>query len=106
VVAEARALGVPIVCLTRGGPPLLAGPEGASVDNSGDLHEITRRLRDAALTSPGGGMVPTWTGVLSNFTSSAGPTRSGSCSRRPSSAPPTAIEPGLPPLPLGGSRTS
>jgi glycosyltransferase involved in cell wall biosynthesis len=53
VVAEARALGVPIVCLTRGGPRLLAGPEGASVDDSGDLPEITRRLTDAAVTSLG-----------------------------------------------------
>jgi glycosyltransferase involved in cell wall biosynthesis len=47
VIAEARAVGLPIVCLDRGGAPLLAGPEGICVDDSGDVPAIARRLADA-----------------------------------------------------------
>jgi glycosyltransferase involved in cell wall biosynthesis len=50
-VAEARAAGLPIVCLARGGPPLLAGPGGTCVADSGDVHAVAGRLADAALTS-------------------------------------------------------
>ena len=50
-VAEARAAGLPIVCLARGGPPLLAGPGGICVADSGDVHAVAARLADAALTS-------------------------------------------------------
>ena len=50
-VAEARAAGLPIVCLARGGPPLLAGPGGICVADSGDVHAVAERLADAALTS-------------------------------------------------------
>ena len=51
VIAEARAVGLPIVCLARGGPPLLAGPEGVCVDDSGDVQEISKRLADAMVRS-------------------------------------------------------
>ena len=47
VIAEARAVGLPIVCLARGGPPLLAGPEGICVDDSGDVQAVSERLADA-----------------------------------------------------------
>jgi glycosyltransferase involved in cell wall biosynthesis len=50
VVAEARALGIPIVCLARGGPRVLAGPTGICVDDSGGVRAITRRLADGMLT--------------------------------------------------------
>jgi glycosyltransferase involved in cell wall biosynthesis len=49
VIAEARALGLPIVCLDRGGPRLLAGPEGIRVDDSEGVPEISRRLADGLL---------------------------------------------------------
>ena len=51
VVAEARAVGLPVVYLARGGPPLLAGPAGAGVSYAGGPREIARRLADAALAS-------------------------------------------------------
>jgi glycosyltransferase involved in cell wall biosynthesis len=49
-VAEARAAGLPVVCLARGGPPLLVGPEGICVDDTGDVRTVTARLADAAQT--------------------------------------------------------
>jgi glycosyltransferase involved in cell wall biosynthesis len=49
-VAEARAAALPIVCLARGGPPLLAGPWGIAVADSGDVRTVAGRLADAALT--------------------------------------------------------
>jgi glycosyltransferase involved in cell wall biosynthesis len=49
VIAEARAVGVPVVCLARGGPPLLTGPGGRSVPDGGGPWEIAGRLADAAL---------------------------------------------------------
>ena len=49
VVAEARGLGLPIVCLARGGPRLLAGPDAVCVDDSGDVPTIARRLADAVV---------------------------------------------------------
>jgi glycosyltransferase involved in cell wall biosynthesis len=51
VVAEARAAGLPVVHLARGGPPLLAGPAGTSVSYAGGPREIARRLADAALAT-------------------------------------------------------
>jgi glycosyltransferase involved in cell wall biosynthesis len=51
VIAEARAVGIPIVCLARGGPLLLAGPEGTCVEDSGDVQAIAARLADAMVRS-------------------------------------------------------
>jgi glycosyltransferase involved in cell wall biosynthesis len=51
VIAEARGIGLPIVCLARGGPPLLAGPQGICVDDSGDVQTISQRLADAMVLS-------------------------------------------------------
>ena len=51
VIAEARAVGLPIVCLARGGPPLLVGPEEICVADSGGLAAIAQRLSDGMVTS-------------------------------------------------------
>jgi glycosyltransferase involved in cell wall biosynthesis len=51
VVAEARAAGLPIVCLARGGPPILAGPAGIAVADTGGVAAIARRLADASLSA-------------------------------------------------------
>jgi glycosyltransferase involved in cell wall biosynthesis len=51
VIAEARAVGLPIVCLARGGPQLLAGPEGICVDDSGEVQTISKRLAEAMVLS-------------------------------------------------------
>src|SRR6266545_1738049 len=51
VIAEARAVGLPVVCLARGGPRLLAGPDGTWIADSGGVAAIARRLADGALTS-------------------------------------------------------
>jgi glycosyltransferase involved in cell wall biosynthesis len=51
VIVEARAVGLSIVCLARGGPPLLAGPTGISVSASGGARSIGGRLADASLTA-------------------------------------------------------
>jgi len=48
VIAEARAAGLPIVCLSRGGPPLIAGSAGTSVSVSGGVRAISRRLANAS----------------------------------------------------------
>jgi glycosyltransferase involved in cell wall biosynthesis len=50
-IAEARAVGLPIVCLARGGPPLLAGPAGTCVADSGGVGVVAARLADAVLLS-------------------------------------------------------
>ena len=50
VIVEARAAELPVICLDRGGPPLLIGPSGISVADSGGANAIARRLADAALT--------------------------------------------------------
>jgi glycosyltransferase involved in cell wall biosynthesis len=49
VVAEARAVGLPVVCLARGGPPLLAGPADTCVADSGGAGAVAARLADAVL---------------------------------------------------------
>ncbi len=51
VIAEARAVGLPIVCLARGGAPLLAGPAGTCVADSGGVAAIAQRLADKTLIS-------------------------------------------------------
>jgi glycosyltransferase involved in cell wall biosynthesis len=48
VIAEARAVGLSVVCLARGGPPLLVGPEGTCVADAGGVARVARRLADAA----------------------------------------------------------
>jgi len=48
VIAEARAAGLPVVCLARGGPPLIAGPAGTSVSVSGGVRAISQRLANAS----------------------------------------------------------
>lgn len=50
-VAEAATLGCPVVCLDRGGPPLLAGSAGRPVPPSGNIAAaLAKALRDAAET--------------------------------------------------------
>ena len=51
VVAEARAAGLPVVCLARGGPPILAGSAGIGVADTGGVAAISRRLADASLVA-------------------------------------------------------
>jgi glycosyltransferase involved in cell wall biosynthesis len=51
VIAEARAVGLPVVCLARGGPPLLAGPAGTCVADSGGAAAVAARLAEAVLVS-------------------------------------------------------
>jgi glycosyltransferase involved in cell wall biosynthesis len=51
VVAEARAMGLPVVCLARGGPALLAGPGDICVADSGGAGAVVARLADAVLLS-------------------------------------------------------
>jgi glycosyltransferase involved in cell wall biosynthesis len=50
-IAEARAVGLPVVCLARGGPRVLAGPDGTCVASSGGVTAIAQRLADGALAS-------------------------------------------------------
>jgi glycosyltransferase involved in cell wall biosynthesis len=49
VVAEALSVGLPAVCLARGGPPLLVGPSGTAVSYRGGVRVIGRRLAEAAI---------------------------------------------------------
>jgi glycosyltransferase involved in cell wall biosynthesis len=51
VVAEARAVGLPVVCFARGGPALLAGPADMCVADSGGAGAVVARLADAVLQS-------------------------------------------------------
>ena len=51
VIAEARAVGLPVVCLARGGPPLLAGPADTCVAVSGGADAVAARLANAVLLS-------------------------------------------------------
>ena len=51
VVAEALSVGLPVVCLARGGPPLLVGPAGTAVSHKGGVRVIGRRLAKAALAA-------------------------------------------------------
>jgi glycosyltransferase involved in cell wall biosynthesis len=51
VIAEARAVGLPVVCLARGGPRLLAGPDGTWAADFGGVAAIAQRLADGAVTA-------------------------------------------------------
>jgi glycosyltransferase involved in cell wall biosynthesis len=51
VVAEARAVSLPVVCLARGGPAILAGPADMCVADSGGAGAVAARLADAVLVS-------------------------------------------------------
>jgi len=51
VVTEAISAGLPVVCLARGGPPLLVGPAGTAVSHRGGVRVIGRRLAKAALAA-------------------------------------------------------
>ena len=49
VVAEAAALGVPVVCIDRGGPPLIAGEAGVAVPPRGNVvGALAQALEQAA----------------------------------------------------------
>jgi glycosyltransferase involved in cell wall biosynthesis len=48
VIAEASAMGLPPVCLDRGGPVLLTDASGVCVSAAGSPSDIARRLADAA----------------------------------------------------------
>jgi glycosyltransferase involved in cell wall biosynthesis len=49
VVAEAAALGLPVVCLDRGGPPLIAGESAVTVASQGDVvAALARALEEGA----------------------------------------------------------
>jgi glycosyltransferase involved in cell wall biosynthesis len=50
-IAEARAVELPVVCLARGGPSMLAGPDGTCVASSGGVAAIAERLADGTLAS-------------------------------------------------------
>jgi glycosyltransferase involved in cell wall biosynthesis len=47
VVAEAAVRGLPVVCLARGGPPLIAGPSAIAVPADGSSGEVVARLARA-----------------------------------------------------------
>jgi glycosyltransferase involved in cell wall biosynthesis len=58
-VAEARQMGLPIVCLRHGGPPLVAGPAGWAVTPQGSTKTVVaaisgalRQLEDAPDLGP------------------------------------------------------
>jgi glycosyltransferase involved in cell wall biosynthesis len=51
VVAEALAVGLPIVCLDRGGAPLIAGSGAVCVAVDGSVRAVARRLAVAARTA-------------------------------------------------------
>lgn len=49
VAGEASAMGVPVVCLRYGGPPLLAGPNAVVASDRGDVvANLVRAVREAA----------------------------------------------------------
>ena len=47
VIAEALAAGLPVICLRRGGPPLLAGPRANAVSPFGGSRAVVARLAAA-----------------------------------------------------------
>lgn len=49
VVTEAVSRGLPIVCLDRGGPPILAGSAGVVVSSDGDCRAVSERLAERGL---------------------------------------------------------
>ena len=51
VVAEAVSVGLPVVCLAKGGPPLLVGAEGTAVSYRGSVRVVGRRLAKAAVAT-------------------------------------------------------
>jgi glycosyltransferase involved in cell wall biosynthesis len=46
-VAEAVSSGLPVICLDRGGPPVLAGPVGTHCRAEGTTREVVTRLSRA-----------------------------------------------------------
>lgn len=46
VVLEAIAAGLPVICLDRGGPPILAGDAGLTVGSSGSPSEVADEIAD------------------------------------------------------------
>ena len=56
IVVEALACGLPVICVDRGGPPVLAGAAGLVVARSGDIDAIAaalgERLAGSALPAP------------------------------------------------------
>jgi len=55
VVAEALSAGLPVICVNRGGPPLLAGPAGIAVECSDQrtiVHDLAQALRTARFPEP------------------------------------------------------
>lgn len=55
VIAEAAVHGLPVVCLRRGGPPLIAGPSAIAVSTDGSSREVVARLAralDEAVAGP------------------------------------------------------
>jgi len=52
-VAEALAAGLPVVCLDKGGPPLLVRSAGIAVSPTGGVRAIARRLAHAATAAAG-----------------------------------------------------
>jgi glycosyltransferase involved in cell wall biosynthesis len=46
-VVEAILAGLPVICLDRGGPPLLAGDAGVAVSSKGGPKEVSHRMAEA-----------------------------------------------------------
>jgi glycosyltransferase involved in cell wall biosynthesis len=46
-IAEAVALGVPVICLDLGGPPMLMGPQGVAVSANSNVADVVARISNA-----------------------------------------------------------